>query len=1255
MSPDEALAFVELILDKRSLTRVERSVFEGVWLGRSYADIAKEAGYDAGYIKLVSHRLWHLLTMLFNEKISKNTLQSVIRRQMSQYRTITPTQKITEVDVTEDGSQRRDWGEVVDITFFYGRQEELKNLSAWIEDDRCRLIAMVGMGGLGKTALSVKLAKNLEDQFDFVVWRSLNTAKPPEELLTNIIYFLSQQRDNLLQNDLDSLVGRLLEYLQRYRCLLVLDNFESVLKGEENVGMYRRGYEGYGTLLKRVGEVSHQSCLVVTSREMPEEVAMLEGDILPVRVLPVVGLDVKAAQRVLEAKGLRGIGNDLYRLVEWYRGNPLALKIAASSIKDLFSGNVSRFLEQRTLVFSGIGSLLDQQFRRLTGLEKQVMIWLAINRDPLSANDLRSDIVPTVEQSELMTALGSLKRRSLIEQNPVGFTQQPVVMEYVTMQLVDQLYREISQEQPLGVLPGIQAKLNKQLFYLRHYAVVKATAKDYLRQGQVRQIMEPLVSKLMTHFGNKQEIAQQLINLLEDLRVRELRPETTAKAMPSYGAGNILNLFWHLGLDLKDLDFSNLTIRQAYLPEVKLHNVNFSKCDLVKTVFAENMGGALSVTFSPDGHQLSIGDTRGQIHLWRVRDGKPLLIIKGHTGWVVSVAFSPDGRLLASSSVDQSIKIWDLNTGECVRTFTGFIGTVPSVAFHPEGILFASGHADRMVRIWDLDLGMLIATLEGHEDMVQSLVFNHSGTILASGSQDTTIRLWDASNGACLRVLSAHEDTVSSVSFSHNDNVLASGSEDKNICLWNVATGKCLRTLTGHEHMVFAVSFSRDGTTLASGSGDRTIRLWDIQSGQCTNTLIGHNHWVRSVAFHPTQPILATSSGDEMVKLWETQTGLCVRTFQGHLGRSWSSATVRNNFAPQTSQPENNYLFDMWDISSGQQLQILQGYDNTVSSVMFHPEGGVIASGGNDSVIRLWHGQRGICIRMLKGHGDNVRLIQFSPCGRYLASCSDDCSVKLWDIGVGNCLHSWMHHPVLPRCVAFTHDGKWLITGATDKLLSIWDVETGARVRQLEGHSGAVLSMTCLPNSDYLVTGGREKAIRLWDLSTSHCVKVWSGLEGPVTALLPHPVVSGQFFSVIGETVTLWDSQSTGEECVQRFEQIVSVGAGITAMAVNGTGELLATSTDHATIKLWSVSTGALVKSLEGHTGAVSSLAFARSGNLLVSGSRDETLRIWDLDQVNFSKVLREPRPYEGLNIKDAMGLSSAQSDKLKSLGAVEI
>ncbi|MCY7333838.1 MAG: hypothetical protein LH649_14565 [Pseudanabaena sp. CAN_BIN31] len=82
MTADEALTFVELSLKGRSLTRVEQSVFVGVWQGLSYSEIAKQTGYDAGYIKLVSHKLWHLLTETFGEKVTKNTVQNLIRRQM---------------------------------------------------------------------------------------------------------------------------------------------------------------------------------------------------------------------------------------------------------------------------------------------------------------------------------------------------------------------------------------------------------------------------------------------------------------------------------------------------------------------------------------------------------------------------------------------------------------------------------------------------------------------------------------------------------------------------------------------------------------------------------------------------------------------------------------------------------------------------------------------------------------------------------------------------------------------------------------------------------------------------------------------------------------------------------------------------------------------------------------------------------------------------------------------------------------------
>ncbi|MCY7333837.1 MAG: NACHT domain-containing protein [Pseudanabaena sp. CAN_BIN31] len=271
---------------------------------------------------------------------------------------------------------------MVDVTFFYGRDSELNILKKWVDQDRCRLIAILGMGGLGKTALSVKLAQQLKDKFDFVVWRSLNNAKTPSEMLVAIIHFLSQQRETPDTTDTNALISRLMEYLQRYCCLLMLDNFESVLKDEAQAGSYRKDYEGYGSLLRRIGEVSHRSCVIITSREMPEEVATLEGDILPVRALQLAGLDESAAERVLEAKGIKAMSNDLHRLVDWYRGNPLALKIAATSIKDLYSGNIDRFLGQKTIIFSGIGDLIEQQYQRLTAHEKQVRVYQEII-DPL--------------------------------------------------------------------------------------------------------------------------------------------------------------------------------------------------------------------------------------------------------------------------------------------------------------------------------------------------------------------------------------------------------------------------------------------------------------------------------------------------------------------------------------------------------------------------------------------------------------------------------------------------------------------------------------------------------------------------------------------------------------------------------------------------------------------------------------------------------------------------------------------------------
>ncbi|MFN9818538.1 MAG: NB-ARC domain-containing protein [Pseudanabaena sp.] len=1244
MTADEAVTFVELSLKERSLSRVEQSVFLGVWQGLSYSEIAKQTGYDAGYIKLVSHKLWHLLTETFGEKVTKSTVQNLIRRQI-QKKLVESPPTIPNLQFEENSHQ--DWCEVIDVTFFYGRQNDLDILEKWIDHDRCRLVALLGMGGLGKTALSVKLAQQLQDKFDFVVWRSLNNAKTPSEMLTAVIHFLSQQKETPDTTDTNALISRLMEYLQRYRCLLVLDNFESVLKDEAQAGAYRKDFEGYGSLLRRVGEVSHRSCVVITSREMPEEVATLEGDILPVRALQLTGLDEPAAERVLEAKGIKAMSNDLHRLVDWYRGNPLALKIAATSIKDLYSGSINRFLEQKTIIFSGISNLIEQQYQRLTAHEKQIMIWLAINREPVQPNELHSDIVPKIEQNHLMMSLRSLKRRSLVEHTAAGFTQQPVVMEFVTNLLIEQIYQEITQEHPLGALPSIQLKLNRQLFYLRHYALIKATAKDYIRQSQIRLILEPLVTKLLGRLGSKQMVAKELFQTLEELRRRELRPEGELKSTFGYGGGNIINLLCNLGIDLTGRDFSYLAIRQAYLSEVKLHRVNFAQTAVIKSVFAEVIGGVLSVAFSANGKLLAIGDTKGDIHLWQVSDGKPILTYRGHKGWVVSVAFNPEGTVLASSSVDQSIKLWDVSTGDCLNTLQGYIGAVMSVAFSPDGTILASGHADRTVRLWKS--GQCLKILHGHEDIVEAVAFSSKGNLLASSSDDCTVRLWDIDTGECSQIFEGHEDIIWSIAFSHNGNVLASGSEDKTIRLWNTDKGTCIKTLLGHTHTVFAVSFSHDGSTLATGSGDRTIRLWDLKTAQCSKTLTGHNHWVRSIAFHPDRLVLASSSGDEMVKLWEIDTGFCMRTFQGHTGRSWTAKNDNQSDSQISGNISNEHLLNLWEVTSGQQFRILQGYTNAVRSVVFNREQSLIASGGDDSIIRLWDVQSGECIRALHGHAGHVWQVAFSPLGTLLASCAEDCTIKLWDVSSGNCLTTITEHPDLARTLVFSHDGKLLATGETSRVIKLRDIVTGECLRILQGHASAILAIAFSADDRYIISSSRDKTVKIWDTKTGDCLQTLDTLTSITSNIKFMPMHPDIAFGCGDQLIYRWNIKSG--EFISEHQ---CNDGNVLTIAADPKGILMASAGENAQINIWNWQTGEVIRSLVGHIGTIYSVSFSADGTLIASSSRDETVKLWDLLTGECIKTYREPRPYEGLNINGATGLTSAQKAKLIALGAID-
>jgi hypothetical protein len=317
----------------------------------------------------------------------------------------------------------------------------------------------------------------------------------------------------------------------------------------------------------------------------------------------------------LQAKQLTSTAAQRQALSQHYDHNPLVLKIVAASIQELFGGDLELFLAQNVRVFSGVRLLLDEQFQRLSELERSISYWLAINREWTSAEKLVIDLLPAVSLPAVLQALESLRWRSFIEQKADRYSQQPVIMDYVLEHLLDQIYNELTGITPLPHLEAARSSTALlPLPLISRYALVKTTVRDYIRQCQVRLILRPLVERLRQTFRSLQAMEQQLQVVLSQLRPLE------QWSQQGYGTGNCIDVLSYLGVDLTGYDFSGLPIWQAYLQATPLHRVRFGGAHFQQSRFADVFGIVLGLCFSPDGHQLAMGDSSGGVRLHRTTD-----------------------------------------------------------------------------------------------------------------------------------------------------------------------------------------------------------------------------------------------------------------------------------------------------------------------------------------------------------------------------------------------------------------------------------------------------------------------------------------------------------------------------------------------------------------------------------------------------------------------------------------------------------